>query len=150
MGRYIAWTDVANRYRSIPADGYDSGQLDAFIADAESEVDARLALKYAVPFDATTACPGLVRSLCIDTVFCRVAWAQDGTKKVQDRVDKLIKGILDGTILLSNSGGLLSGGNDVQASTSNAYRSVFGPDDPIFWSRSLSQTEDAQSERDGD
>lgn len=143
MGRYILWTDVTNRYVDW-AKGPDStiGEA-AFIPHAEAEVDARLAVKYSVPFSPA---PYLVKDLSVDLAYYKATIRQESSKLLKDYIDARFKAIIDGTLLLTNSAGVVAGTGGF-AWASNSYHSSFGMDDETLWRVDSQQTYDLQSAR---
>jgi phage gp36-like protein len=101
MGRYVDWADCVNKYTALPKVGGAKEMQDVFVYEAESEVDAALAPRYTVPF---TPCPGVVKGLVIDLVYWKANLLQKGSKVVKDYYDARIKSLLDGTLLIVNSG----------------------------------------------
>jgi phage gp36-like protein len=148
-GRYIDWSDVVNRYADVAKDGVDSQRADYNIADAEGEVDSRLAPRYTVPFGGSSTAPQMVRTLAVDLTYWRFIWASDRADKLKEYIDARFDSLVCGSMSLVSSGVILSD-NVVQAWSNTEYRSAFGPDDPINWSVSSAAQYDAQQERDFD
>lgn len=141
MGRYIDWADVTGRYSDF-AKGPDASQANAsFVPQAEAEVDARLAVKYTVPFSPA---PYLVQDLCIDLAYYKATIRQKGSEQIKKYIDARFESILNGSMVLTNSDGVISGtGNYAWAS--NSYHSAFGMDDEVRWrvdDEQISDTED--------
>lgn len=146
MGRYIDWADLTNRYRAISQMG-GAQELAVTIDDAESEVDARLGAKYAVPFGPSSAdVPQMVRTLSADIAYYRLIYATEQGKELKKYIDSRFKELLDGTLTLVTSAGAIDG-NDARAWTSTNFRSSFGPDDPTNWSVSSGWMDTVESER---
>lgn len=144
MGRYINWSDVTGRYTDF-AKGPDATQANAsFVPQAEAEVDGRLAVKYTVPFSPA---PYLVKDLCIDLAYYKATIRQEGSKVIGDSLETRFKGILDGTILLTNSAGELIEQRSATAWVSNSYHSSFGPDTEVNWRVDSNWINDAMDER---
>jgi phage gp36-like protein len=143
VGRYIVWTDVTARY-SDWAKGPDStlGEA-AYIPQAEAEVDARLAPKYTVPFSPA---PYLVKDLCVDLAYYKATIRQESSKLIKEYIDERFKAIIDGTLLLTNSAGVVAGTGGF-AWASNSYHSSFGMDDETLWRVDSQQAYDLQSAR---
>lgn len=129
MGRYIVWTDVTNRYQDF-AKGPDAtiGEA-AFIPQAEAEVDARLAPKYSVPFSPA---PYLVKDLSVDLAYYKATIRQKGSEIIKEYIDARFKAIIDGTLLLTNSAGVVPATGGF-AWASNSYHSSFGLDSEVNW-----------------
>lgn len=143
MGRYIDWQDLANRYADAAKYAGAEAVHSAWLFGVEAEIDARLSVRYTVPFSPA---PDLVRDLCIDLLYARMTARQEGSEVIYDRVMETIKDMVAGTITLPGIAPLATGA----AWASNSYRTAFGPDDPINWSRSAAELDDATSERLGD
>ncbi len=101
MGAYVDWKDCVNKYAALPKNGGAVEMQDVFISEAEDEVNATLAPRYTVPF---SPCPGIVKGLVIDLVYWKANLLQKGAQTVKTYYDARIKGILDGSILIVNSG----------------------------------------------
>lgn len=143
MGRYIVWTDVTNRYADF-AKGPDSTTGEAaFIPQAEAEVDARLAPKYTVPFSPA---PYLIKDLCVDLAYYKATIKQESSKLIKEYLDARFKAIIDGTLLLTTSAGVVAGTGGF-AWASNSYHSSFGLDSEVLWQVDTRQTGDLQSAR---
>lgn len=143
MGRYIDWADVTGRYNDF-AKGPDASVANAsYVPQAEAEVDARLAAKYTVPFSPA---PYLVKDLCIDLAYYKATIRQESSKAIKDYIDERFKAILDGSIVLTSSDGVVPvTGNYAWAS--NSYHSSFGLDDPVLWRVDSAQVLDIQDAR---
>lgn len=144
MGRYIDWSVVVGRYPDAAkiAGATDMGSY--WLNYAESEIDARLATMYTVPFSPV---PDMVKDLCVDLTYYKMSLRQESSKPILDYIEKRIDGILKGTIALVNSGGaVLSSTEEVAYSTQ--YGSVFGVDDPINWQVPNAALDAAADDRD--
>jgi len=144
MGRYIEWDDVSNSYpdwaKAVSANTV--GNL--WIPRAEDYVDGRLAAAgYSVPFNPT---PGLVRDLCIDVAYWKLAFASDKGKALGEILEQTFKAISDGEIVITTSSGLL-GSSDRAWSTHQNYPTQFGVDSDLNWSVSSAWAEDQQEAR---
>jgi phage gp36-like protein len=144
MSRYINWAHVTGRYGDF-AKGPDATQATSYFVDmAESEVDARLAPKYAVPFSPV---PQMVQDLCIDLTYYKATIRQESSKTIKEYIDERFKGLLDGTIMLTTSGGIVEQAGNL-AWASNSYHSSFGPDAEVNWNVDSQWVQDAQDARD--
>ena len=143
MGRYIDWADVTGRYSDF-AKGPDASQANAsFVPQAEAEVDARLAVKYTVPFSPA---PYLVQDLCIDLAYYKATIRQKGSEQIKKYIDARFETIMNGSMVLTNSAGVISGtGNYAWAS--NSYHSAFGMDDEVNWRVDDEQISDIEGQR---
>lgn len=144
MGRYINWPDVTNRYADAAKIAGAETVNSAWLFGAEAEIDARLAFRYTVPFSPA---PDIVRDLCIDLLYARMTFRQEGSDKLYERVLDTIKEIVAGTLPIPGAEPASRAG---YAWASNSYRSVFGPDAPEEWSPSAGAIEDAALDRLGD
>lgn len=143
MGRYILWTDVTNRYPDF-AKGPDSTVAEAaFVPQAEAEVDARLAPKYSVPFSPA---PYLVKDLSVDLAYYKATIKQESSKLIKEYIDARFKAIIDGTLLLTNSDGIVAATGGF-AWASNSYHSSVGMDSEVLWRVDSQQITDLQDRR---
>lgn len=143
MGRYINWADVTGRYADF-AKGPDAtvGEA-AFIPQAEAEVDGRLAPKYSVPFSPA---PYIVKDLCVDLAYYKATIKQESSKLIQEDLERRFKSIIDGTLLLTTSAGVVAGTGGF-AWASNSYHSAFGLDSEINWRVDSQQLHDLSDAR---
>ena len=144
--RYTDWTQVVARYVDV-AKERDENQLLPFIEDAEGELDARLAPRYAMPYTPGSAAPQIMKSLAIDLAYYRTIWATDRADKLKTYIDERINGLLAGSMALVTSGGVMVSDSVATAWTDKTHRSSFGPDDPIEYSVSGAWQDAAQNER---
>lgn len=152
MGHYITWQDVAKRYADISkkVDEIEADAQNGYIEDAESEVDGRLAVRYATPFTPTA--PAIVRGLAIDLAYYKAVGMQ--SDKVGPRLYAYINSrfgaIQDGTIILISSNGTVMPGVAKTFSTNAGQRSSFGMDHDTDWSVSSAWQDNFASGRSGD
>ena len=143
MSRYIDWEDVSNAYpdwtKSVSANTV--GNL--WIPRAEDEVDARLAPRYSVPF---TPVPGVVRDLCIDVAYYKLAFASEKGKALGEDLKTRFEALLDGSMVLTMSGSPLST-TDKPWGTHQTYPTQFGVDNPVNWLPSSAWASDQQEAR---
>ena len=141
MSRYTTWPLVTGRYplaASRGAGGADSA-VNHFIVGAEDELDGYAGQSYTVPF---TPVPGFIVDLATDLAYLKMNHSDEWlAKSVSDRLTMLSKG----KVTLVVSGDALLSGN--AAWVENAYRSKFGPDDPVNWSVGSEQLQDAADAR---
>lgn len=143
MGRYISWADVTGRYNDF-AKGPDATVAEtSFVPQAEAEVDARLAVKYSVPFSPA---PYLVKDLSIDLAYYKATIRQESSKLIKEYIDARFKAIIDGTMVLTNSAGVI-GATGNFAWASNSYHSSFGLDSEVNWSVDSGAISDIQDAR---
>lgn len=143
MGRYIDWADVTGRYPDF-AKGPDSTVAEAaFVPQAEAEVDARLAPKYTVPFSPA---PYLIKDLCVDLAYYKATIKQESSKPIKEYIDDRFKAIIDGTLVLTNSDGIVAQTGNL-AWASNSYHTSVGPDSEVNWRISSQWIQDVQDER---
>jgi len=143
MGRYINWDDVANTYPEWAKAASANTVGNLWIPRAEDEVDGRLAPRYAVPF---TPVPGIVRDLCIDLAYFKLAFASEKGQALGKILDARFKSILDGKLVLTNSAGAL-GTAERAWSTHQDYPTHFGVDNPVNWEVSSVWATDQQEAR---
>jgi len=143
MSRYIDWEDVQNAYpdwgKAVSANTV--GNL--WIPRAEDEVDARLAPNYTVPF---TPVPGIVRDLCIDLAYFKLAFATEKGQALGKILEARFKAILDGNMLITTSAGQVDTGERAWSSHEN-YPTQFGVDSEINWRVSSAWAQDQQEAR---
>lgn len=150
MGRYVDWGDVVAEYPALAKDKA-SEAADRYIVSAEGECDARLAPKFTVPFvPGSSNVPQIVRTLAVDLAYYRTAWQQKGIDVLKKYIDDRFKGLLDGSIALTNSGGLIPNANQAGAWTDKDHRTAFGIDAPENYSVSDAWLTEQKDERDGD
>lgn len=143
MGRYINWDDVQNTYpdwgKTVSANSV--GNL--WIPRAEDYVDGRLAAAgYTVPFSPT---PGLVRDLCIDVAYWKLAFASEKGEKLGKILEQTFEAIAAGDIVITNSAGSMF--SERAWSTHEDYPTQFGVDNPVNWEVSSAWAEDQQEAR---
>lgn len=143
MGRYIDWEDVANAYPDWPKTAGANTIGNLWIPRAEDEVDGRLAPIYSVPFSPV---PGIVRDLCIDMAYFKLAFASDKGKALGDLLEKRFEAILEGKIMITTSAGRLDTGERTW-STHQDYPTQFGVDNPLNWQVSSAWATDEQEAR---
>ena len=143
MGRYINWDDVTGRYQDAAKLAGDTPMGSYWLERAEHEIDARLAPRYTVPF--TPAHP-VVQDLCVDLTYFKMIIQQEAAKPVKEYLDERIKGLLNGTILLTTSGAALTQGA-VAWSQAEGHHTSFGPDGETAWEVSSQWVQDVEDER---
>ncbi len=147
MGRYIDWSHVTGRYKD--ASGFaDAAVMGSYwIAHAEAEVDGRLALRYTTPFANTpTLTPLLVQDLRIDVCYQKLNIAKKKKQELADSIKSRFEGLIDGTIIITDSGGPINGATN-NAWCENSYHTSFGMDSPLNWRVSSQSQMDIQDER---
>lgn len=143
MGRYITWADVTGRYTDF-AKGPDATVANQwYVPQAEAEVDARLAVKYSVPFSPA---PYLVQDLSIDLAYYKATIRQESSKLLKEYIDERFAALIDGTMVLTNSLGVV-GATGNFAWASNSYHSSFGLDGETNWNVDSQAIYDYQSGR---
>ena len=116
-------------------------------------MDAALSARYSTPFTpGSSNAPNLVRDICIDLTYWKaVGWKNEKLGKVmKDYIDLRLQQIVNGTIMLTSSSGLVAQGPTFAAATSDNTRSSFGVDAPENWSVSSLWQDEYASARDGD
>ena len=143
MGRYIEWTDVSNAYPDWSATVSANSVGNLWIPRAEDYVDGKLsAAGYTTPF---TPVPGLVRDLCIDVAYWKLAFASEKGKALGEILEKTFQDIIDGTLIVTNSAGSLK--TDRAWSTHQDYPTQFGVDSDLNWETSSNWAQDQQEAR---
>lgn len=147
MSRYIDWSHVVGRYKDAIklADANAVGSY--WLQHAEALVDARLASRYTVPFANTpTLTPLLIQDLAIDVCYLKIMVAKKRKKELIDDVEARFTGLLNGTILLTDSGGVIGGQSNI-AWAENSYHTSFGMDSPLNWRVDSQSQQDIQDRR---
>ena len=145
MGRYIDFSDVANRYKDAATYG-DAETLEvAYIVAAEAEVDGRLARLYPIPFPSSPA-PDIVRDLCIDMVYIKLTQGKVKTVEIQAAVTQRFKDINSRALLISLNGTLIDPAPIT--ATDSLPGTMYGYDDPANWDVSSYWEQASQDERD--
>lgn len=143
MGRYITWADVTAKYGDF-AKGPDASIAgDHHIPQSEAEVDGRLAPKYTVPFSPA---PYLVKDLSVDLAYYKATIRQEGSKAIKEYIDARFKAIIDGTLTLTTSDGVVASAGNL-AWASNSYHSSFGLDSEVNWQVDTYAITDLQDRR---
>lgn len=142
MGRYIDWNNITQRYPDITKIGGAAEVGSSYIYDAEAEVDARLAVRYPVPFSPV---PDMIRGLTVDLAYYKATWQQEVAAILKTSLDERFAGLINGTITLTVSGSAIAGSD--RAWTDRNFSTVFGPDDPLNWQENPDWNEAVQDER---
>lgn len=154
MSWYITFNDVVNRYSSFASKvGAGATEAEGYILGAEAEVDASLVATYNVPFTpGSSNAPFLVRDICIDLAYWKAVamFNKDTGPPLKEYIDARLKQLVDGTILLVSSGGLVAQGTPFAAATSDGVRSSFGVDPSENWSVSSAWQDSFVADREGD
>jgi hypothetical protein len=90
--------------------------------------------------------PGIVRDLCIDLAYYKLAFASEKGKELGKILDARFKSILDGELVLTNSAGPL-GTAERAWSTHQNYPTHFGVDSDVNWQVSSAWATDQQEAR---
>ncbi len=140
---YIDWSRVVGKYPDI-APKFDASAVNSnWIPGAEGEVNGRLAIKYTVPF---TPCPDMISDLVVDLTYYKMTYRQENQEALKKYIDERFKGLLDGTIAIATSGGVIPDVSNY-AWASNSYHTSFGPDGPENWRVSSNWIEDTRDAR---
>lgn len=128
---YATWDMVAGRYpdaaKIYGADGVGSYWLD----HAAAEIDARLALRYTVPFTPT---PLLIQDLCVDLTYWKMTMRQKSSEALGAYIENRLDALATGSMSLVMSGAVLPSIADMPYSNTEQFGSSFGVDDPLNWS----------------
>lgn len=147
MGRYIDWADVTGRYADVAKMTGAEAVSSYWLGYAESELDARLACKYTVPFSPA---PPLVKDLAIDLTYYRMTIRQKGSELIKEFIDERLTGLIAGTITLTDSSGIAVSESATAAwseQDKSGYHTAFGPDSELNWRVSSAWVQDVQGER---
>lgn len=129
LGRYTSFDMVKGKYPEAQKSIAQTAASSYFIANTEDELDSRVAQRYTVPFNPV---PGMIRDLATDMIFYKLTIRQESSEALKTYIDERIKGLIDGTIVLTSSGASLQ--NGVNASwVSNSYSTTFGMDSDVNW-----------------
>lgn len=146
--RYIDWNDVTRRYSDVAREVDATELSEGWINDAEDEIDAHLATRYAVPVANTPSfTPNLVRGLVIDLTYYKYTLGkadnEDLKKSIYERLEKL----QNGTMILTMSGSSLERQQSLAWSDRSDYHSAFGPDNELNFRTSSQWLLDAADQR---
>lgn len=140
---YIDWSRVSGKYPDIAPKFEASAANSHWIPGAENEVNSRLAVRYTVPF---SPCPDMIADLVVDLTYYKMTYRQENQEKLKEYIDERFKGLLDGSIVLVTSAGVVSDTSNF-AWASNSYHTSFGPDGPENWRVSSQWIEDVRDAR---
>lgn len=146
MGRYIDWSAVVNRYPDAAKISGASEVGSAWLLASEHEIDARLGGMYTVPF---TPVPPLVQDIVTDMTYWRMTLREESSKSIKEYIDERIKGLVDGSITLTTSGGAVieASASAMPYYSSEGDHTSFGPDSEVNWTVSSNWIENVQDER---
>lgn len=135
MGRYIDWSDVANRYPEVGANQRrDATQMDSsYIYFAEANLDGRLSQGFTTPFSNNNV---TAKDLAIDITYAMIYRFKDvkKTQTVEDYIKSRVEGLLSGKMsMITTSGDQLVTTGDVVYSTTQNYQPVFGISPALAW-----------------
>lgn len=140
---YIDWARVAGKYPDI-APKFDSSQANSYwIPASQNEVDARLAIRYSVPF---SPCPEMIADLVVDLTYYKMTYRNENQEALKKYIDERFTGLLNGTIALVTSAGVITDTSNF-AWSSNSYHTSFGPDGPENWRVSSQWIDDVRNDR---
>jgi len=142
MGRYIGWQDVVGRYPDAAKIAGAEQVSSSWLTQAEYEVDARLAVRYATPFVSTPA-PVLVQDLCIDLTYYKATIRQKGSEKIYEYLKDRFAAIVAGTIVVPGAVAV-TGGAMTAAPT---FQTAFGYDDAENWRPAADDIENTEARR---
>jgi phage gp36-like protein len=144
---YATWQDLAARYKKA-AEMVDAEEAAlGFIDGAEADVNARLAVRYTVPFDPT---PPAVKDIVIDLAWYKMTWEQQTSDKLYEYINKRLDALACGSATLVSSTGVIATNDVLPWSDMQDRRTVFGIDDPINYSVSNEWLNDEAEERNND
>ena len=113
--RYTTWADVVARYPRASTIGVanpgEAASERAFIIPAEAQIDAALAVRYAVPLANTpTLAPDAVRDIATDLAYWKMVWTtmdEAQEEVLRESIDQRLSGLATGALSLVGSGGLV-------------------------------------------
>jgi hypothetical protein len=119
---------------------------EGYIDPAEDEVDARLSVRYTVPF--TSPIPGMVKSLSIDVAYYKLSIRSEESEKLgeylygKDGKGGIFGQIVSGVVQIDQS---LPQPNS--AWVDKEYTTRFGPDSEVNWRPDSDSIVDAENDR---
>lgn len=157
MGKYTSSDDIRKLFREVDTvPEFTDTDIEFYIRFAESEVDAKLAARYTLPFSAT---PPVVRAIAtekalikvLDRFFTGQTEDENDWRNVRKKeCDALLQGIVDGEITLVNSAGTVLGPradiHNILSSTDN-YAPTFGHGSSIVEEVDPDRIQDEEDER---
>lgn len=157
MGKYTSADDIRKLFREVDSvPEFTDTDMEFYIRFAESEVDAKLAARYTLPFSET---PPVIRSIAtekalikvLDRFFTGQTEDENDWRNVRKKeCDALLQGIVDGEITLVNSAGTVLGPRaDIHSilSSTNNYTPTFSHGSSIVEEVDPDRIQDEEDER---
>jgi hypothetical protein len=144
MGRYIDWEEIAGRYPDVARIAGATGTGSYWLGYAESEVDARLAVRFTTPFSPA---PDVVRDLCIDLTYYKMTMRQKNSEVIREDIEARFEALVNGTMALPTSYTVVADTLMWSEESQSGYHTAFGPDDPLNWIPSSAHMLDTEYER---
>lgn len=143
----INWKDVTTRYPEIGTMNKGSEEVnEAHIPYAVAELESRLGVRYAVPFESTNL---TARDLAIDITYIKLARGNsEKVTEVKEHVDELIEALLSGeATMLDESGVVVPMDSTGISSTTENYVPTFGIGGPLLAEVDCTRVEDEEAAR---
>ena len=104
---YATAQDMTSRFGAEEMGCFETAAVAAALADASTEMDGCLGVRYELPLDATTAASALLKRLCCDIArsFCYDDTAPDRVVENAEHARKTLKALGQGTMVLPGSTG---------------------------------------------
>lgn len=147
MGRYAVFsTEVQDRYPRVTTDSRAVSTIEsAYLLPAEAEVDARLGVRFALPFSSNNL---TVKDLVIDMTMIRMGTYKDRVEDLQKSVDSRITALIAGTMVMVTASGTIAASALASAySTTGSYHPVFGMGDVVDMKPDDDRVDDEEGER---
>jgi hypothetical protein len=147
--RYIDWSHAAGRYTELAKLAGATEMQESWIDGAEAVIDARLALKYTVPFANTpTLTPPVIRDLAIDLTYYKAMLGKKQAEALGKDIEARFTSLLNGTMIVTDaSGAPLDDGASLLWTDRAGYHSSFGSDDPVEYDISSRWMESSRNSR---
>lgn len=157
MGKYTDSADIRKLFREVDSvPSFTDEDIEFYIRFAESEVDAKIATRYTLPFSQT---PPVIRSIAtekslikvLDRFFTGQTEGENDWRNVRKKeCDALLKDIVDGKMTLVDSAGAVIGARDdihgILSSTSE-YTPTFDHGNAIFQEVDPDRIDDEEDEK---
>ncbi len=147
MSRYVSWQELAARYKKAAEVADTEEAQSGFIEGAEADVDARLAVRYTVPFSPV---PPAIKDIVIDLAWYKMNIEQASSKPIYEYINRRLDALVAGSASLVGSSGILESSDALPWSDMQERRTMFGVDDPVDYSVSAQWIEDTAEDRDND
>ena len=141
MGTYTDETKVRNLYPKLDdVTNLSDKQIEFYVTQAENIINGKISQRYTLPFSST---PPLIESIAtefsliklLDRFFTAERVSKNDWRNVRkEDIDKLLEGIMDGSITLVDSANNVIGQSTAAliASTTEDYEPTFNLLDPVL------------------